>query len=284
MNTVLACVDGGAQTEGVCDYAQWAAKRLSAPLEFLNVIDHRPEQALIADLSGTISLGVQESLLEELARLDEQRNKIALAHGREVLEAARIRARDAGIAHAQTTQMHGVLPDILQKMEEQIRLLVIGQHPVEGNVPRLHLDENVERIVRVLKKPVLVATREFRDVKHCAIAFDGSATGRHMLELLAASPFLAGLICHVITIGEDTPAVHALLEWAQTTLEAASFVVHTHHYTGNADAVLRSAITEHSVDLLVMGAYGNSRIREFIVGSTTTTLLRTSPVPVLILR
>jgi nucleotide-binding universal stress UspA family protein len=34
----------------------------------------------------------------------------------------------------------------------------------------------------------------------------------------------------------------------------------------------------------VMGAYGHSRIRQLIVGSTTTTLLRTSPVPVLVLR
>jgi nucleotide-binding universal stress UspA family protein len=36
--------------------------------------------------------------------------------------------------------------------------------------------------------------------------------------------------------------------------------------------------------LLAMGAYGHSRIRQLIVGSTTTTLLRTSAVPVLILR
>ena len=36
--------------------------------------------------------------------------------------------------------------------------------------------------------------------------------------------------------------------------------------------------------LLVMGAYGHSRLRHLVVGSTTTTLLRWSEVPVLILR
>ncbi|WP_426148757.1 universal stress protein [Polaromonas sp. DSR2-3-2] len=40
----------------------------------------------------------------------------------------------------------------------------------------------------------------------------------------------------------------------------------------------------HAVDLLVIGAYGHSRVRQLIMGSTTTTLLRTSPVPVLVLR
>jgi nucleotide-binding universal stress UspA family protein len=44
--------------------------------------------------------------------------------------------------------------------------------------------------------------------------------------------------------------------------------------------LLRSGVA----GLLVMGAYGHSRIRHLIIGSTTTTLLRTSPVPVLILR
>ena len=41
---------------------------------------------------------------------------------------------------------------------------------------------------------------------------------------------------------------------------------------------------EIDADLIVMGAYGHSRIRHLIVGSTTTTLLRLSQVPVLILR
>lgn len=33
-----------------------------------------------------------------------------------------------------------------------------------------------------------------------------------------------------------------------------------------------------------MGAYGHSRIREFILGSTTTTMVRTCLVPVLMFR
>ncbi|HBO13625.1 MAG TPA: universal stress protein UspA, partial [Halieaceae bacterium] len=35
---------------------------------------------------------------------------------------------------------------------------------------------------------------------------------------------------------------------------------------------------------LVMGAYGHSRIRQFLVGSTTTTMLKTAHKPLVILR
>jgi nucleotide-binding universal stress UspA family protein len=33
-----------------------------------------------------------------------------------------------------------------------------------------------------------------------------------------------------------------------------------------------------------MGAYGHSRIRQFLVGSTTTTMLKTAEKPLVILR
>ncbi|TZG31610.1 universal stress protein, partial [Halomonas eurihalina] len=41
---------------------------------------------------------------------------------------------------------------------------------------------------------------------------------------------------------------------------------------------------EQNIDLLVMGAYGHSRIRHLLVGSTTTVMLQRAEVPVLLLR
>lgn len=46
----------------------------------------------------------------------------------------------------------------------------------------------------------------------------------------------------------------------------------------------RPACERERIDLLVMGAYGHSRIRSMLLGSTTTQLLRTCPIPVLLLR
>lgn len=41
---------------------------------------------------------------------------------------------------------------------------------------------------------------------------------------------------------------------------------------------------EFGADLLVMGAYGHSRLREYVFGGTTETVLNDSPIPVLISR
>ncbi len=53
---------------------------------------------------------------------------------------------------------------------------------------------------------------------------------------------------------------------------------------GEPEQVLPALLKTQGAALLVMGAYGHSRIRHLIVGSTTTTLLRLSEVPVLVLR
>jgi nucleotide-binding universal stress UspA family protein len=47
-----------------------------------------------------------------------------------------------------------------------------------------------------------------------------------------------------------------------------------------AEAILNE-VAEGGIDLLVMGAYGHSRIRELVMGGVTRTLLRSMTVPVL---
>lgn len=47
---------------------------------------------------------------------------------------------------------------------------------------------------------------------------------------------------------------------------------------------LKAELRQGQGDLLVMGAYGQSRIRELFVGSTTTAMVRTGKVPVLLFR
>jgi nucleotide-binding universal stress UspA family protein len=45
--------------------------------------------------------------------------------------------------------------------------------------------------------------------------------------------------------------------------------------------VLRTYVASHDVDVLVMGAYGHSRFREFVLGGATQSLLSKPPLPIL---
>jgi hypothetical protein len=79
------------------------------------------------------------------------------------------------------------------------------------------------------------------------------------------------------------PAWEQLKE-AEQRLVKGGHQVHLAIRAGEVEPTLHAYQLEQGIDLLVMGAYGHSRIRQFLVGSTTSHLLRTSTSPLLILR
>ncbi|MEK7418720.1 MAG: universal stress protein [Pseudomonadota bacterium] len=95
---------------------------------------------------------------------------------------------------------------------------------------------------------------------------------------------LAGLPCSVVRCGTDDGEARRSLDEAQQVLQAAGFEVNVAMLRGDAHEAIPDWLASQGTSLLVMGAYGHSRIRHLVVGSTTTTLLRVSPCPVLILR
>ncbi|MBU0587091.1 MAG: universal stress protein [Gammaproteobacteria bacterium] len=285
MNKVYACIDGLANTSAVIDWAIWSAQRLDVPLEFLHVLERHPERASLRDYSGSIGLGAHEALLQELSELDRQRSKLAQEAGRQLLASARERATAAGVSPLDAQLRHGELVDTVLALEPDARLFVLGEHYHAAAPSRLHLDHHVERVIRSVKRPVLVATGE-RCIppKRFVMAFDGSPTARKTIATVAASPMLKGLPALVAMAGHDTPAARGQLSEACQTLISAGFQVDMEITAGEPEQVLPAILKAQEATLLVMGAYGHSRIRQLIVGSTTTTLLRLSEVPVLILR
>lgn len=285
MNKVYACIDGLANTTAVIDWAAWSALRLDVPLELLHVLERKPERPQVTDYSGAIGMDAQESLLDELSEIDEQRGKLAQEAGRRLLAAARERALAAGVSRLDGRLRHGELLDTVLEMEPDARLFVLGEHYQASEASKIHLDHHVERVIRSVKRPVLVATGEqFEAPRRVVMAFDGSPTARKTVETVARSPLLAGLPVLVAMAGADTTLARQQLKEARQALTAAGFDAEVELIPGEPEEVLPALVKAQGAALLVMGAYGHSRIRQLIVGSTTTTLLRLSKVPVLILR
>lgn len=283
MTQVMACIDGSQSTRAVCDYAAWASQRLSAPLTLLHVLDE-VQYPTRTDLSGAIGLGSREHLLEELASLDQQRHKLAMEQGRLMLEAARERVQADGVEPAQLRQRHGDLVNCLGELEDDIRLLVIGRQGTSSDSLNQPLGGHLENVIRTLHRPILVSCGAFKAPQSYMLAYDGSATARKSLEMIAASPLLKGLPCHLLMIGADTSDAREQLKAAARVIEGSASEVHTVIRAGEVEPILHAYQLEQGIDLLAMGAYGHSRIRQFLLGSTTTTLLRTSPSALLILR
>ena len=284
MKKMIACIDGAQHTLVVCDYAIWASQHLHCPVDFLHVLDNHPEQASLVDLSGMIGFDAHDMLLSQLSALDEQRSRLAAMHGKNMLEVVQKRATAAGLAAFEVRQRHGALVQSLLDLQDEARLIVLGRHEQKKAAHRRYFDHNVERVVRSVDLPVLVVSASFRAPRRFLIAFDGSETARNMVERLAASTLLAGLQCHVLCVSEDAERVGRHMDWVRSVLSTRQFEPVMAVRAGVPEAVIVDYLLSNGIDLLVIGAYGHSRIRELVVGSLTTTLLRTSPVPVLVMR
>lgn len=283
LNTVLACVDGSKSSVAVCDYAAWASQKLDAPLTFLHVLDHS-QYPTASNLSGNIGLGSREHLLSELAELDEKRGRLMREQGRLLLEAAVERAKADGVADPAVRQRHGNLVETLAEVEQDIRLLVIGREGEEGDTMGGHVGSHLESVIRTMHRPILVTAGDFRQPRSVMLAFDNGPSTRKGIDMIAASPLFSGMPIHLVMVGADTNDAWESVNTARQILEKAGHEVHACIRAGEVEKVLLGYEEEFDIDMIVMGAYGHSRIRQFFVGSTTTNILTRTQRPLLLLR
>ncbi|MDF1646178.1 MAG: universal stress protein [Legionellaceae bacterium] len=281
-NQIIACIDGSISAAAVCDWAVWTAVKRSIPLTLLHTLDN-PSKVSHTNLTGAIGLGSREKLLEALSVLDEQRNKIAFQHGKQLLEEAYQRVIAGGIKEARSLQRHGSLMDGLLALEHDIKLIVMGRKGEKTQSRTSQVGGQLETIIRTLHCPILVALPDFKAPRAVMFAFDGSPTAHKALNILVENVHLfEGLTCHLVMVNKNNH--NDLFLKAKKRLEGTGIQVMSAQLTGDIEPVLTHYIERHTIDLLIMGAFGHSKIRQFFVGSTTSHMLHTTKIPLLLFK
>jgi len=284
MPALVALIDGSIYSQSVCDHTAWVAQKTGYPVTLMHVLGRRDVSTAPADLSGAINADARENLLAELASHDEERARLAQKRGRLILEEARARIGGQGIDEIATRLRNGDLVEALQETESDAALVIIGKRGEAADFAKMHLGSNLERVVRACTRPILVASRAFRPQNRFLIAFDGGDSVMKAVRHIAAGKLFTGMECRLLTVGQPSATVRERLETAQSVLRDAGFTVSTEIREGQPESVIIKAIEAEKIDLLVMGAYGHSRIRSLIIGSTTSEMVRSCLVPVMLFR
>lgn len=281
---ILACTDGSIYASSIYRHAHWAASRLQARIEVLHIIDSRRESVPHVDLSGAIGLNARQHLKNELVKLDEARGRAAQAKASLILEEAKAFFAKASFENVHFESRHGSLVETIEDKEARASLVVMGKRGEAADFAKMHLGANLERVIRTCRHPVLVAARSFQPVGKMLIAFDGGPSAHKAVDYAASQPLLKGLQCILMAVGKPCASISTDLLEAADTLRAAGYEVDARLEQGDPEVVFAETIRSEGIQLLVMGAYGHSKIRQLIVGSTTTTMVRTCLVPVLLFR
>ncbi len=280
---IIALIDGSIYSESVCNHAAWISKATGAPVELIHVLGRRDGSGT-ADLSGSIRLGARSALLQELADLDAQRAKLVSHRGRAILEDARAIVDRDGVTEITTRLRHGDVVEAIADIEQEARVILIGKRGEDADFAKGHLGSNLERIVRAAHRPVFVASRAFKPIEKVLVAYDGGRSAMKAVDHIARSPLFQGLAITVVTVGADTPDIRKGLEDARAMLMAAGLAADTRVIAGQPEVELGKLVEGEGFGMLVMGAYGHSRIRSLVIGSTTTEMVRSCKVPVVLMR
>lgn len=284
MNRIIACIDGSEYTKGVCDLSAWASKAVSCNIALLHVVaPHCDMKELKSDLSGSIGLGAKSDLLKKLALADEMHGKKEQRKGEAFLKNAKKHLTDQDIDKIEIFHRRGLLSDAISELESETELVVVGRCGEDHQNCTDCLGSNLENIARAALKPLLVAKKDFQPITKFLIAYDGSQSANKAIDYVANSNLLnRNLECHLLKVSQDNASNRKSLEQAEGKLRVAGFTVTASIKSGESvEEVISKYSKENNIDLLIIGSYGHSRIRNFIVGSITKSIVYKSNVPVL---
>ncbi|NET48370.1 MAG: universal stress protein [Merismopedia sp. SIO2A8] len=290
MKKILLCTDGSAFSQVGYEYAAWWANRMDVAIEVLYVTDLRKQQSLTNyDLSGNLGIDSYQQLLAQLVELEHEAAKINHERAKIILDVAHQVLIDKGVAESALTLTHetGFLVDRLHELEQDSDLIMLGKRGETAGFAAEHLGANMERIVRSSHKPCLVTSRDFHPIDRLLFAYDGGKSCRKALQFLIETPVFRGLDLHVITVAkktsDDTSAI-ALLDDIRPVLTEHGFTPTCQVLQGNSEEAIAHYAETNDMHFLMMGAYGHSRIRHLVIGSTTAQVLRRSHIPILLFR
>ena len=280
--SVLAYIDGSRFTESILLHAAWAARQLDTSVTLVHILEYgSSDPALIEDRlrmssldddQQRLALGLEKAKSAVDAEMEERRESLT--------EAAR-GLREKGVGRVRVAVEYGTLEGHIREHSDDAHLLIVGKRGELSAQERGRLGDHLERVIRASDCPVLVAPAEPQEIRHFLIAYDGGPQSGHAIRYLIEQPLLRGCEGTLLLAGEKIGMQQGLQD-AASHLRSAGYAVQAEHGRGSADRIIPDIMNAEDMDLLVMGAFGHSRLHAMLGQSTTRKLLRSSRKAILV--
>ncbi len=257
----------------VVNYAASLAAKLGARLDAI-AFGYEPINAELT-FEGAAAVAAVMELQRERA-LQEAEAALAVFEAESKLQGVTFSSRKAAAIPAEAAETAGALARLYD--------LTIVAQPVAGASALYNLVP--EAVLFNSGRPMLmvpyIQERGF-EAKRIMICWDGKrAAARAVLD---AMPFLTQAeAVDIIAVNEDAEATEATAAALATHLARKNISAKAEHLTADRAEIhntILSAAADRSTQLIVMGGYGHSRLREFVLGGATRGILQSMTIPVL---
>jgi len=279
---ILIPTDGSANSITALEYGIYIARKLEASLIGLYVLDVNLIQGpMLTDISGSVGMPPYDGFFDAIeTSLNEKADR--------VLKDFQERCQKSGI-NAEVIKTIGKISQIIIEEAQNADLILMAKkgehfHLKEGGL----LGSVAEAVVRNSGKPVLVTPETFLEIESMGLAYDGSDSASKALKISLELSDQAVWPLTAVIITSDAKKADTLSTQIEDMNQKESVAP-----TADCEIIILSGkesdeiikfILEGAVELMVMGAYGHNRLRELFLGSTTSHVIRKSPIPVLLIR
>jgi nucleotide-binding universal stress UspA family protein len=172
----------------------------------------------------------------------------------------------------------GIPGDIIGRMAVAHDIVVVSRTGYNRfTASQETMDSLVAQTIRNSIRPVLVAGMEFceeSEIQKVLVAYDGSAHSSRALLTAAEIAARPGVDCILVAIAQSEDSGQELLAPAEAFLMHHGVAPRKKVVAGNKPSdVISGMVADGKADLVIMGAYGHSPIREVLFGSTTERFL-----------
>ena len=268
--TILVHLGDDPQCRGRLDAAVSLARRFSAHLNLIYLTTP------ITTPIGVMGRGASFAYVAEA-------REVAREHAREIEKAAVEMCR-GNVASWEWRVEEGDFDKVIPSYAHLSDLVIVSQTPREHLEDRviLHLPDHL--VVHVGCPMLLVPAAGPIDRIGRRILVAWKSSREALLAMQGALPFLQTAEKVVVLAGSNgplgVPPRDAIDAYLQRHGISAEMIASEDHLTGVGELILHK-VDEIGCDLVVMGAYAHSRLREIVLGGTTHFMMRHSTVPIL---
>ena len=270
--SIVACVDGSAHQEFVLSAARWAASELKSPVGLLHAHDVKAGKTP-RDYSGSLGTNSQSKLLKDLTETEALRAKAQREAGWSILEEAKNGLQQHLRQSIFTLHWHESLTKSIESLQRDTALVILGQ---KGSESAGNVGVQVHAAVRSTKQPLLLVGENFKRPKKALLAFDGRAGSLHALEWVSHHPLFYNCEITVLMVGESTAKNAQSLRDAVAKLKCCGRTTQSKLVSGKLTEQVAEELAL-GYEGLIMGAYGHSQLREWVLGSNTESLIALNP-------
>ena len=283
LRQIVVGIDGSKLSFEAFDQALDIAKKIHSTIKAVFVIDVRKTQVPYIYAGGSYELSYERIYIPPDKNLQEFYEKIQKDLGsfaENCLKRCLKKGEEAGV-EVSTEIVEGFPAAELCEESRSGDLLVVGQQGENAHFKRSVIGSTTEDLVRTSPRPILVVPVKRKRIEKILFPYDGSRTSEAALLFYANT--LKGLSTNfvMLCVGEGEERAHGVRE-EEDYIKQHGLPLKIARREGHPTQIVTEMVSEEEFDMILIGSHGRNTLKDYLLGSTTSNLIRNSSIPILV--